>query len=32
VFKWNLAPSYNAEAFTFVPPANANRITMAAAK
>lgn len=32
VFKWNLAPSYNAEAFTFVPPANANRIAMAAAK
>jgi len=32
VFKWNLAPSYNAEAFTFTPSANVSRIPMAEAK
>ena len=29
VLSWNLAPSYNAEAFTFVPPADAKRIALA---
>jgi hypothetical protein len=29
VLSWNLAPSYNAEAFTFVPPADARRIALA---
>ena len=28
VMTWNLAPSYNDAAFTFVPPADAHRITM----
>jgi hypothetical protein len=28
VMTWNLAPSYNDGAFTFVPPADAHRITM----
>ncbi len=29
VYTWNLAPSYNAEAFTFAPPAGAQRVLLA---
>ncbi|HYW11893.1 MAG TPA: DUF2092 domain-containing protein [Longimicrobium sp.] len=31
VYSWNLAPSFNAAAFTFVPPADARQITFAEA-
>jgi hypothetical protein len=32
VMTWNLAPSFNDAAFTFVPPADAHKITMAQAR
>ena len=32
VYRWNLAPSFNDAAFTFVPPAGAGRVVMSTAR